>query len=340
MGYPDEPDANGGLSAAGANGPNVALDPQSSTQRVEGERQSLHSETPRAVGRWADDLIALQNDWMAKQAEFWRGMLAPPGARAPVDAAGEPPEGIQTDSARPDAGPVSAPTSTSTSNPTSPHSPVLDYLTQTYEINGEYLRRMVDAAPLADGKAKENMRVLARDVVDAMAPSNFLPAAAPVRERRYHEIRDELRSGDIIVASKGNLKSFNNFLSLLIRVFTASSYSHVGVVIKLGARCFVVEATPPEVRLYPLSRLDSFYVIKMEAEWTKDDENRLFDYVGKPYSDWNSIASYITGKPLNNGKLQCAQLVSSFYGLPNLLRPEQIVKYAQEQLGKQMVFVR
>lgn len=332
MGYPDERDANGGLSAAGANGTDVALDRQTSTRRTEGDRHSPdRGAPPNPFGGWADDLVALQNAWMAKQAEFWRGMLSLPEARTHVDAPGEQREGIQPDAARPASPPP---------NPVVGDSPVLDYLNQAHEINSEYLKRMVDAAPMADGKARESMRVLARDVVDATAPSNFLPVADPVRESRYHEIRDELRSGDIIVASKGNLKSFNNFLSLLIRIFTASSYSHVGVVIKLGSRCFVVEATPPVVRLYPLSKLDSFYVIKMQAEWTKDDENRLFDYIGKPYSDWNSISSYLTGKPLDNGKLQCAQLVSSFYKWPNLLRPEHIVKYAQEQLGKQMVFVR
>lgn len=42
----------------------------------------------------------------------------------------------------------------------------------------------------------------------------------------------------------------------------AESCSHVGIVIKLGNRCFVMEATPPVVRLYPLSKLESFYVIK------------------------------------------------------------------------------
>ena len=155
----------------------------------------------------------------------------------------------------------------------------------------------------------------------------------------YLEIRDKIKSGDIIVTCKGDMKSFNHFLSLAIRVLTASSYSHVGIAIRLGKRCFVVEATPPVVRLYPLSRLDSFYVIKMDAALTTEDENRLFDYIGVPYSDWNSIVTYLTRKSPANGKLQCAQLVSAFYNWPNLLRPEQIVRYAQESLRKRMIFV-
>lgn len=266
---------------------------------------------------------------MSRQTEFLQGLLNAPVGHYP--RAAEPTTPAQATSvANGETHDLRAPDQV----------PMLDFLNHAYQINGEYMKRMIDAAPLVDGKAKETMRTLTQDVVEALAPTNFLVPDERLAVSNYHDIRDELRSGDIIVASKGNMKSFNNFLSLLIRVFTASSYSHVGVVIKLGNRCFVVEATPPVVRLYPLSKLDSFYVIKMEETLTKEDENRLFEYVGMPYSDWNSVASYFSGKPLANGKLQCAQLVSSFYNWPNLLRPEQIVKYAQEKLGKQMVFVR
>jgi polyhydroxyalkanoate synthase len=33
---------------------------------------------------------------------------------------------------------------------------------------------MVEAAPMADGQTKDRMRFMARQMVDAMAPSNFL----------------------------------------------------------------------------------------------------------------------------------------------------------------------
>ena len=270
----------------------------------------------------SDKLWSIQAEWMGRQAELWYGML-----QRPVDAPA-------SDVAETDAGDQRI------ERPPARGNPMFDYLRQACLINASYVKSMASTAPVADEQAKDHVRTLTAQMFDAMAPSSFLGVESNPVESSYLDIRDTLKSGDIVVASKGNIKSFNNFLSLLIRVFTASSYSHVGVVVKLGNRCFVVEATPPVVRLFPLSKLDSFYVIKMEQDWSTEDENRLFEYVGLPYSDWNSIVSYFTRRPLANGKLQCAQLVSSFYRWPNLLRPEQIVRYAQETLGKRMIFVR
>lgn len=273
-----------------------------------------------AWGAGSKDLLALQQEWMERQAQVWLGMLDKPAAKPSPQAAKPEADNKPSDHPAPAEGSM------------------FDYLRESYLVNADCLKRAAEVVPVP-APTKDQIRHVTREVVDAMAPSKLFATLAETTTSNYQEIRDEMKSGDIIVACKGNMQTFNGFLSLLIRIFTASSYSHVGVVVKLGNRCFVVEATPPVVRLYPLSKLDSFYVIKMEQALSREDENRLFEYVGMPYSDWNSIASYFTGKPLANGKLQCAQLVSSFYNWPNLLRPEQIVRYAQETLGKRMVFV-
>ncbi|MDR0775489.1 MAG: class I poly(R)-hydroxyalkanoic acid synthase [Azonexus sp.] len=52
-------------------------------------------------------------------------------------------------------------------------SPVFDYLHQAYLLNTQYLKQIVETIPANDDKAKERMRFLARQVADAMAPSNF-----------------------------------------------------------------------------------------------------------------------------------------------------------------------
>jgi polyhydroxyalkanoate synthase len=52
-------------------------------------------------------------------------------------------------------------------------SPVHDYMRQAYLINAEYFKRVADAVPLADGKAKTRLQFFTRQFVDAMAPSNF-----------------------------------------------------------------------------------------------------------------------------------------------------------------------
>jgi polyhydroxyalkanoate synthase len=52
-------------------------------------------------------------------------------------------------------------------------SPIYDYLHQAYLLNTQYLKQMVEVIPAQDDKAKERMRFLARQMADAMAPSNF-----------------------------------------------------------------------------------------------------------------------------------------------------------------------
>ena len=290
----------------------------------------LHEDSPEALGGLAPsawsagptELMELHAEWVKRHAELLQGVLDQPGGRPGAQSA---------EVAARDEG---------VDGPALPARRASDYLRQARQINADCLKNLVDASAVRERPAQDRMHLPTGQKADAVVPANVAATAAQATVSKYQEIRDKLKSGDIIVCCKGNMKSFKGFLSLLVRVVTASSYSHVGVVIKLGNRCFVVEATPPVVRLYPLSKLDSFYVIKMEQRLSREDENRLFEYVGLPYSDWNSIVSYFTRKPLANGKLQCAQLVSSFYNWPNLLRPEQIVRYAQEDLGKQMVFVR
>ncbi len=52
-------------------------------------------------------------------------------------------------------------------------SPIYDYLHQAYLLNTKFVKEMVELIPAADDKAKNRMRFLARQMVDAMAPSNF-----------------------------------------------------------------------------------------------------------------------------------------------------------------------
>ena len=52
-------------------------------------------------------------------------------------------------------------------------SPIYDYMHQAYLLNTQYLKQMVEVIPAEDAKSKERMRFLARQMADAMAPSNF-----------------------------------------------------------------------------------------------------------------------------------------------------------------------
>jgi polyhydroxyalkanoate synthase len=52
-------------------------------------------------------------------------------------------------------------------------SPVYDYMHQAYLLNTQFVKQLVELMPAEDEKAKNRMRFLARQVSDAMAPSNF-----------------------------------------------------------------------------------------------------------------------------------------------------------------------
>jgi polyhydroxyalkanoate synthase len=52
-------------------------------------------------------------------------------------------------------------------------SPVFDYIRQAYLLNSDYLNKVADAVPVADGRAKARMQYMTRQYIDALSPSNF-----------------------------------------------------------------------------------------------------------------------------------------------------------------------
>ena len=48
-----------------------------------------------------------------------------------------------------------------------------DYIRQGYLLNARFIRELVELTPAEDDKAKNRLRFLARQYLDAMAPSNF-----------------------------------------------------------------------------------------------------------------------------------------------------------------------
>jgi polyhydroxyalkanoate synthase len=100
-------------------------------------------------------MTALQKQFMDQQMSLWQSVLGKQQGQEPVfKVAPEP--GDRRFSA-----------------PEWKESPIYDYLHQAYLLNTQYLKQMVEVIPAEDEKAKDRMRFLARQVADAMAPSNF-----------------------------------------------------------------------------------------------------------------------------------------------------------------------
>jgi polyhydroxyalkanoate synthase len=101
-------------------------------------------------------LVALQNEWRERHAALWQAMLARRSGDASPTVAPAEPGDRRFD------------------HPAWAESPIFDYLRQAYRINADYLGKAVEAAPVTDGQTKGRLRFITRQMVDAMAPSNFI----------------------------------------------------------------------------------------------------------------------------------------------------------------------
>lgn len=100
-------------------------------------------------------LTALQKEFTDQQMRLWESILNRQQGK-PAEFAVQPEPGDRRFSA-----------------PEWRESPIYDYLHQAYLLNTQYLRRLVELVPAEDEKTRNRMRFLARQVSDALAPSNF-----------------------------------------------------------------------------------------------------------------------------------------------------------------------
>ncbi len=114
--------------------------------------QSLGNPPPQADPQ---ALTALQKHYMDQQMSLWRAVL-------------EKQKGVdQSFKVDPEPG------DRRFNAPAWRESPIYDYLHQAYLLNVRYLKDLVEVLPAQDDKAREKMRFLARQVADALAPTNF-----------------------------------------------------------------------------------------------------------------------------------------------------------------------
>ena len=100
-------------------------------------------------------LTGLQQEFFQQQAALWQSMLAKSQGKA-AEYAVAPEPGDRRFAA-----------------PEWRESPVYDYLYQAYLLNARYLKQLVEILPADNDKARNKLRFLARQVTDALAPSNF-----------------------------------------------------------------------------------------------------------------------------------------------------------------------
>ncbi len=162
----------------------------------------------------------------------------------------------------------------------------------------------------------------------------------------YSKMRNEIKTGDLIAYDTEEITSFFGFVLYFYQKILKAKYTHVGVAVRMGGRVFLVEATPPEVRLVPLAMCGNFYHIETNMEANEQSVmTNLFSHLGKKYSIFDLIKSKI-GLSNNTNDLYCSELAGDFYNTFGYLTdrkvgttPDSIVEAVLEQSGSTPVKV-
>jgi len=118
-------------------------------------QQAAPTQAPQLPQPEAQELGRLQRELAEAHARLWSSIAQVRPGQA-VEPVVQPPAGDRRFNA-----------------PEWSSSPVFDYIRQAYLLNSDYLAKLADALPVADGRAKARMQYLTRQYIDAMSPSNF-----------------------------------------------------------------------------------------------------------------------------------------------------------------------
>jgi hypothetical protein len=158
----------------------------------------------------------------------------------------------------------------------------------------------------------------------------------------YAEVRDTIKSGDLLAFSSNDWSTWHGIKVQLIRIFTRSEYDHVGVAWVTGGRVFVLEAVMPMTRIFPLSLSGPFYLIEMNAPWKKMTEDYALSHIGYEYSQLAAMRSFL--KPVEIDQVnECAAyaiqvMLHDDISLGVMATPSKVVQAALE-LGKHVHFI-
>jgi hypothetical protein len=150
----------------------------------------------------------------------------------------------------------------------------------------------------------------------------------------YLTHRPSIRSGDLLAWTHRGLHSYYDLEVQLVRVFTRSEYSHVGLAWDIGRRVLVLEAVRPLIRIYPLSLLLPSYWLERAWDWTEGDVEFALSKVGQRYSKWEAVKSFFGHvTPGLDARWQCAEYAAAVLareGLRAEPTPSDLVRAAQE----------
>lgn len=158
---------------------------------------------------------------------------------------------------------------------------------------------------------------------------------------RYSEVRKLIRSGDPIgyTHREPMWKSWYDFKIGIIRMFTKSRYSHVGVAWVIGERVFLLEAVTAGVRIFPISLTGDFDWVSRDT-WGEEHLARALAVMGEPYSKLEAIKAPFRPVSASNHVWQCAEYACYVLGLDLFpMTPEAFMTYFFEKENRTIHFV-
>ncbi len=120
----------------------------------------------------------------------------------------------------------------------------------------------------------------------------------------YAEVRDQISSGDLIAWSG------NSFGASIIRHWTGSEFSHIGMAWRVAGRVFTLEALPGvgvTMRLMS-NALDCWWLPLKPPRWA-DAEEYALSLLGRSYSWLDAIRAGLGLEPRQWNGEQCAEYV-------------------------------
>mgnify|MGYP001586347789 CR=1 FL=1 len=143
---------------------------------------------------------------------------------------------------------------------------------------------------------------------------------------KYAESRDSIRTGDLLAWSHRGIRSFYDFKVWLVRLFTQSEYTHVGIAWVVGGRVLILEAVGTGVRIFPLSLELPFYHIPWRA-LTEDQLEFALSKEGQKYSYVECAAAWFGRNDATDNRWQCAEYVRAIHHLECRATPSAVVNH-------------
>lgn len=163
---------------------------------------------------------------------------------------------------------------------------------------------------------------------------------------KYDEARSKIKSGDLLAWTHSQWGSWYDVKIQMVRAFTQSEYSHVGIAYTLADRVFVIESVTGGIRMQPLSKWTPFYWLPIEQYWDDDVEKQAMSKMGEEYSTFDAIRSFFTTiTPGTDKAWECAEYANFIIGqrhknIANIRNvPSETVKWAQDVLNAPLYLV-